>query len=172
MARLKAYTLIELTAVLAVIVLTLSIIIAGSGKIPVFISLEKTANEIRSLFADAAIRAALQGKPVSVVYDDESRTFTIEDGAGGDGDNGGGAERDRGALPAITDSSKQKTSAALPDSADVEFDPKPEGSEKPRLKFYPDGGASGPRTIITMKGHEVSLRISKLTGNVFLEKTD
>ena len=147
----NAFTLIELVALLAIVLLVTGVVVGNVGRIPTFISLENTVQKIQYLFSKASMMAMAQGKSVNVSYEPGGKVFSISaSGSSGDGEFSG-----------------KFLSEKIPEAVNVEFD-----SETPSYIFFPDGSGSGTSFTLTLKGHAFRIRISSLTGIAIVEKLD
>lgn len=144
-----SFTLVELVAVLAIILLTTGLVIGRVGKTPAFYSVEQAANETISVFTSASTQALARGRSVSVVYNPESRSFSVS-GVG-------------------TASKNSLQSCRIPDFVELDIQ---NGAERSReFVFHPDGSASGPDVRFSMKGRAITLSLSPLTGMVMESRT-
>ncbi len=149
----SSYTLIELIAVLAIVLIVAGVVVTNTSRIPVFITLENTVQKIQYLFSRAQLMAVSQGRNISVSY--SGKAFSVDSASPSDGDI---------AIPGT--SSSGGISERIPEPVDVEFD-----SESPKYVFFPDGTGSGTAFNLTFKGHSYRIRISSLTGLALMEKT-
>lgn len=144
-----AFTLIELVAILAIVLLVTGLVAGNVGRIPIFLSLESTIQKIQYMFSRASIMAMAQGKTVTVSYDPGGKIFSINhDGVADAGEFSGKFLHEK-----------------IPDAITVEFE-----SENPCYVFFPDGSGSGTPFRLTLKGHASRVRISSLTGVAISEK--
>ncbi|MFA6568566.1 MAG: hypothetical protein WCS96_10165 [Victivallales bacterium] len=147
----NGFTLVELIAILAIVLLVTGVVVGNVGRIPVFLSLENTVHKIQYLFSRASIMAMAQGKSVTVSYEPGQKVFSIgTEGSSADGEFGG-----------------KFLSEKIPEAVNVEFD-----SENPAYIFFPDGSGSGASFSVTLKGHAFRVRISGLTGMAIVEKVN
>ena len=147
----NVFTLIELVALLAIMLLVTGLVVGNVGRIPAFLSLENTVQKIQYLFSKASIMAMAQGRSVTVSYQPGGKVFSISpSGSSSDGEFSG-----------------KFLSEKIPEAVNVEFD-----SEEPGYIFFPDGSGSGTSFRLTLKGHGFRIRISGLTGVAIVEKMD
>ena len=145
----NVFTLIELIALLAIVLLVTGVVVGNVGRIPTFLSLESTVQKIQYLFSKASMMAMAQGKSVTVSYEPGQKVFSISSSV---------SLADR-------EFSGKFLSEKIPEAVNVEFD-----SEDPTYIFFPDGSGSGTSFILTLKGHSFRIRISGLTGVAIVEK--
>ncbi len=153
--HLGRYTLIELIAVLAIVLLVAGVVAANAGRIPAFISLENSAQKLQYLFSRAQMMAVAQGRSMTVNYDSDRKAFSIAQAS--DSSDG----------PAAGVSSSKTSMERIPESMDIEFE-----GDNPAYVFFPDGTGSGTAFKLTLKGYSCRIRISALTGLAILEKTE
>ena len=147
----SGFTLIELVALLAIVLLVTGVVVGNVGRIPTFLSLESTVQKIQYLFSKASIMAMAQGRSVTVSYQPGGKVFSISpSGSSSDGEFSG-----------------KFLSEKIPEAVNVEFD-----SDEPSYIFFPDGSGSGTSFSLTLKGHTFRVRISGLTGVAIVEKMD
>ncbi len=147
----NVFTLIELVALLAIMILVTGVVVGNVGRIPAFLSLENTVQRIEYLFSKASMMAMAQGRNVTVSYQPGGKVFSISpSGSSSDGEFSG-----------------KFLSEKIPEAVNVEFD-----SEEPNYIFFPDGSGFGTSFSLTLKGHTFRLRISSLTGVAIVEKVD
>jgi type II secretory pathway pseudopilin PulG len=145
----NVFTLIELVALLAIMLLVTGVVVSNVGRIPTFLSLETTVQKIQYLFSKASMMAMAQGKTVTVAYEPGQKSFSISSpGSSADGEFSG-----------------KFLSENVPGAVSVEFD-----SESPSYVFFPDGTGSGTPFSLSLKGHSFRIRISGLTGLAIVEK--
>lgn len=145
----NVFTLIELVALLAIVLLVTGVVVGNVGRIPVFLSLENTVNKVQYLFSKASMMAMAQGKSVAVSYAPEGKVFSISSSSSSD----------------QAEFSGKHLSERIPEAVNIEFE-----SENPSYVFFPDGTGSGTSFSLTLKGHSFRIRISGLTGVAIVEK--
>lgn len=147
---IKAFTLAELIAVIAIILLLAGVVIGRTGKVPAFISFENTVGHIRTVFSEASRISSVQGKDVKVLFDKENRTFQI------------------GNISNESKVQKNFTSCTIPENIEILFDEKSDDG----FIFYPDGTASGPTFKLSCKGHLRLMGLSQLTGSLIVKELE
>ena len=140
--KINTFTLTELVAVIAIMLLLAGVVIGRTGKVPSFISFENSIGRIRGIFSEASRISSIQGKDVKILFDVESKTFRI------------------GNISQESDTQKNFTSFTIPENIEIVFDEKSDGG----FIFYPDGTASGPAFRLSCKGHARIMEISQFTG--------
>jgi len=148
--RIKAFTLAELIAVIAIILLLAGVVIGRTGKVPAFISFENTIGRIRTVFSEASRISSVQGKDVKVLFNEESKAFQI------------------GNISNESKVQKNFTSCTLPENIEIIFDEKSDDG----FIFYPDGTASGPAFKVSCKGHSRLMELSQLTGSLIVKELE
>lgn len=143
------FTLIELIALLAIVLLVTGVVVGNVGRIPVFLSLENTVHKVQYLFSKASMMAMAQGKSVTVSYAPEGKVFCISSASSSE----------------EAEFSGKFLSERIPEAVNIEFE-----SENPSYIFFPDGTGSGTSFSLTLKGHVYRIRISGLTGVSIVEK--
>ncbi len=151
------FTLIEIVAVLAVIMILSGIVLANL-RLPVFASLDKTTKSVRKIFSDAQMKTSLQGKEIQVVYDAEKKEFRITYPSADE-------EETVSEFETFNEESVQsnpRLTLRIPNDIEVEF---PDYEEEIiQYRFFPDGSASGPEMNLTLKGRTMIVGVSRLTG--------
>lgn len=146
------FTLIEMVAVVAMILLLAGFVIWKVGKVPTYVMLESAVNGVRSVCAEASSMSLIQGKTVKVAYNEENKTFSI---------SGSGK----------SNMLKHRfMSCKLPD--DIEIEKISPGEEEIEFMFFPDGSGSGPEISLSLKGHVIAIKISPLTGAILTEEKE
>jgi len=148
--QLKAFTLTELVAVIAIMLLLAGVVIGRTGKVPSFISFENSIGRIRGIFSEASRISSIQGKDVKILFDVESKTFRI------------------GNISQKSEAQKNFASFTIPENIEIVFDEKSDGG----FIFYPDGTASGPAFRLSCKGHARIMEISQLTGTLSAKEVE
>ncbi|HBC87456.1 MAG TPA: hypothetical protein DCZ94_10915 [Lentisphaeria bacterium] len=145
--RKNSYTLIELVAVVLIIALVTGIVVGQRNRVPAFVSLENTARELQLFFSRASLMATSQGKIVIVSTEPSSGVFVI----------GGASE--------VSSVEAGTMSYKLPPCVQIEG-----GQDGTSYRFFPDGTGSGPTLELSLKGHRIRIKISKLTGMAGIER--
>lgn len=148
------YTLIELVAVLAIIILISSVVTVYVKYAPSFVSLDTAVNKVEGVLQQGGIQSLSQGRNIKVVYSSESRKFQVQ--------NPGGQED---GAPVNDKTFSEMLSYTLAPEIEIEF-PDADIQNDPEYVFYPDGSASGPPMLISLKGHCFEMKLSPLTGTV------
>lgn len=146
-----SFTLIELSVVIAIILLISGVAVYAVARIPAGVIMGSNVAKIESLMVTAQAQSSLQGVQKTLNYFDEEKKFVIEgvgSKQGGTGDSAG-------------------NSFTLDEKMNIEF-PDFEGEEV-QYNFFPDGSASGPDMMLSIKGHKRLISVSPLTGIVFVK---
>ncbi|MCK5843900.1 MAG: hypothetical protein KAG97_04275 [Victivallales bacterium] len=152
----RRFTLVEIMVVIAILILVSALAYSYIGKTPSTLNLRKTACEIERVLLTARLQASLRGTSRDVVFDSESKTFSLAEAA----EAGRGAEIDS----EMSAEGGCRESCGIPENIAVSFS----GSnvDEPRFTFFSDGSASCPETRLEFKGHVILVSVSKLTGMV------
>jgi type II secretory pathway pseudopilin PulG len=148
----RNFTLIEMVAVVAMILLLAGFVIWKVGKIPSYAQLEGAANGIKGVCAEASSMSLIQGKTIKVGFNSENKTFSISSS----GEN--------------TLLNRRFMSYKLSD--DIEIESNATDEEDSSFIFFPDGSGSGPEISLRLKGHLIAMRISPLTGTLLTEEKE
>ena len=165
----RHFTLTELIAVIAIMLIVGGLVVGQFGRVPAFASLEKSAGEVERLFTYASYVAVMRGREVMIVYEQDAREFRMAE------------------APAVTDEDEEEDangkndlprkylqdkygSLRLDAGLQVEFGSNTDKDKKIEFHCYPDGLASGPVITLSLNKHEIKLRISPLTGAVLREE--
>ena len=157
MSRNNPFTLIELTVVMAIILLVTGIAVAAfRGESP-YRKLQSTALEFETFCAGVRYQAMEHGEERIVAMDPENRQLVM-------------------LKPKKNEEEEEediRTRWIFPEEFLLELE-QDSGSELVELfRFFPDGGASGMRELI-FKYHTFQKKyiISPLTGRIFAEETE
>jgi prepilin-type N-terminal cleavage/methylation domain-containing protein len=142
--KIRAYTLIELVAVLAIFALMSGLIITRVRKIPAFVTADKLSSSIQALFARASMMSQMQNKTIKILFAEDQKTFSIR----GANDNSSYSDIDGFLIVEIP--------------GDFELSLSDKSQET--YSFYPDGSASGGAFSLDGKGFRINFKISPLTG--------
>ncbi len=146
---IKKFSLIELLAVIAVLLLVTTIVTLKVGRFPSFVALEKEVQSVQLIFAKAARQAAIQGKVIKVKYLEDSKQFEI-----------------------LTNNSDQtKIKYKVSSSIEIEILEEEIPSEI-YFQFFPDGSASGIDIKFKQNDQALKLSISPLTGVSYIEEIE
>ncbi len=144
--------------------LIMGVVAFSIGKIPTFLTLQDCVTGIQQVFDEASTQSIVQGQLVTIDYSAEGKSFNISGGAAPSPDAGSTSGEAPPERPKDFTGSNH-LSYALPESAKIEFPSDLQGiTQDKKFYFYADGTGSGSDIILTLKGHKVMLRLSKLTG--------
>lgn len=133
----RCFTLAELVAVMAILLLLAGLVTAAAGRMPAFLSLRQTADEVEQLLSDARTQAMTQGVEKRVFWNAAGRTLSVDGPA------------------------DARVSCRIPAAVELEW----AGTPTPWLcRFFPDGGGEGHVLRLHLRGKTVQVRISPLTG--------
>lgn len=155
-AQVSHFSLVELVAVISIIIIVTGLVVSNLGRLPAFASLNNNAEAIRELFTTARTRAVATGKDQKIIYNRESRVFSLKESADPTEDD------------ATTD--KVAASFTLPDAIKIEFRNQEDNRDDLEFTCYADGSIGTPDMILTLRKHKVKLYSSKLTGQMFIEQ--
>ena len=157
MSRNKPFTLIELTVVMAIILLVTGIAVAAfRGESP-YRKLQSTALDFETFCAGVRYQAMEHGEERIVSMDPENRQLVMQ-------------------KPQKEDEEEEediRTRWTFPEEFSLELE-NDSGSELIELfRFFPDGGASGMRELV-FKYHSFQKKytLSPLTGRIYAEETE
>jgi hypothetical protein len=129
---------------MAISALLLGLVVGRVGKLPAYLTFKNALSNIVNVMDEASNIAELNGKPVTIVFNDG--LFTPED------------QR----LKRSSDSLNYQ----VPSFVYVDF--RNISPYNRKFVFFPDGSSSGPDIYFSYKGHTASLKLSKLTGTPIL----
>ena len=159
-----SFSLIEMIAVIAIGMILLGVVTAGTRRAPVFLSLDTSARQIGNLLVTASRQASATGVDMTVVYDGDTRIFRVVAAS---------SSADAAVVPEYSSSlQKQFMAYLLPDSIEVEFPELENDDKSAKFVLFPDGTGSGPETVLKLRGKSVKLHLSPLTGSVIIENPD
>lgn len=170
MPRRHGFTLLEVTLVLAVIVLLAALVYPSIEAMYGNVRLEAAADQVRGRWAEARAKAIEEGRAYRFATQPDGQYKIAPDTAdnwGGNGDTTAGDAND-------TDSPSLVIEETLPDGIKFSDESNSADSSGPwqsSLKFLPDGTASADKAItLQAEGvRGVRLRIRALTGAVTTE---
>jgi Tfp pilus assembly protein FimT len=116
------------------------------------------AAKIERVLTTARLQASLRGVPATVLFDPESRAFSIVSQTESQLEKSGPSS-----FVNITPARKNDI-CVLPENMEIVF--QSSGADQKKITFFPDGTASGPAFRLSFKGTAVSISISHLTGMV------
>jgi general secretion pathway protein H len=144
--RARGFTLLELLVVMAVIGLVLALMPGFLFRDQPAIDLENAARAVADGLRQTRSRAMLENRAQTFALDVASRRFRPGDG-----------QPLRQLDRAIALSLLTARSEAI-------------GDVIGRIRFFPDGSATGGRVRLALEGHEAEVRIDWLTGDVVIDE--
>lgn len=141
------FTLVEIIAVIAIMLVIAGIVTASALRKPSAITVKKSSAEISELLHNARAQAILQNKLKYVLFDEKNNVFNI----GGD--------------------KKGEMKVKLSPDMTVEIS-RHNKNQKWLYCFYPDGTGAGPELTLILKQYKVSVSVSPLTGMVFAKESE
>ncbi len=168
----RGFTLLEVTLVMAVMVLLAAMALPSIETMYGDVRLSAAADQVRGRWADARSKAIDEGRPYRFATQPDGQYKIAPDTAdfwSGSGDPTGGEANDSDTPPLVVEESlpqgmKFADESNSGDSSDA-------GPWQTAIKFLPDGTASADKTItISADGYRpVQLRVRALTGAVTVE---
>jgi prepilin-type N-terminal cleavage/methylation domain-containing protein len=172
MTSRRGFTLLEVTLVMAVIVLLTAMVLPSIEAMYGDVRLSAAADQVRGRWADARTKAIEEGRPYRFATQPDGQYKIAPDTAefwGGSGDATAGESNDPDSPPLVIEESlpqgiKFADESNAGDSSDG-------GPWQSALKFLPDGTASADKSItLQADGYRpVQLRVRALTGAVTVE---
>lgn len=159
MSRNNFFTLIELTVVMAIILLAAGIAVAAFREESPYRKLESTALEFETFCAGVRYQAMEHGEERIVAMDADNRKLIMQ-------------------IPdkkndEFEEGPKVRTEWSFPEDFSLDLENSSESEPLELFRFFPDGGASGMRQLIfKYKNLEKKYTISPLTGRIFAEETE
>ena len=154
----RNFTLIEIIFVISIVMLVAGLCFAYLVRMPSGVVLTNTTANLEQLMVTAETQASLQGKQKNINFDVEKKIFYITEPKS-DQEKEEVQDSDKSVPSASSDSS-----FLVPEMVEVEFPDYEE--ETVEYRFFPDGSASGPDMLLTLKEHKRSMHLSPLTGIV------
>ncbi len=149
MRKCRHYTLIELVAVIMMLLLVTGIAITQFRKMPVFISLDRTVNQVKNLCSEARSSACCQGKEITVTYFPETRRLSINTAV--------------------------NSELILPEGITLGLNGEELDSDKEKhelFKFYPDGSGMEQDIVFKLNKHKIRFSVSPLTGGILSKEAE
>lgn len=163
----KPFTIMELVIVMAIMALVAGFVITRIGHTPAFVTLGDSVNRIKSVFLEASSQALVQAKDVKVNYSIKGRRLTVAVAP----------KQDDELINSDKKLKEKLMSYGIPKGIEVSFEgeiAEEEASDEDVVTFcfYSDGSADGPAMTMSLKGHEMIVTISQLTGMVNVEEVE
>lgn len=164
MKKNNDFTLIEILVVVGLIVIVLGVSIAFMNRTPARLVVVNTAAAIEQKMTLAQTQASLQGIQKTLIYNSEKKMLFFSTSKPEDDNEFNPADQPppQGPEPSENGVIVSKNYIVIPKSIEVSF---PDFDENLVVyNFYPDSAASGPDMLLTLKGHELLIAVSPLTG--------
>jgi type II secretory pathway pseudopilin PulG len=171
------FTLLEMVAVIAILLITAAFVIPKIGRIPPYIVVDGASGRISALFMQAASQALAQGKEIQVTL--VKNQLRIVDREKDKEEELAGHSFQRYlyeyAIPAeivvtVLDPGEGEWEDGIVYQYDETFDEEKKADEDEdsttRFVFHPDGSADGPSFELDLQGEKSRISISPLTGIV------
>ncbi len=159
--RRQYFTIAELVAVVAIILIVSGLVVGQIGRVPAFASLERSVSEVERLFSYASYLAVTRGKTVAIVYSPGKREFRLAEAVTEE-------KTEDTARKYLND---QYGTMRINPGIDFEMENVDEQTANDtEFLCFPDGSTSGPPMKFTLKKHTMKIRISPLTGTVIREE--
>ena len=158
------FTLVEILVVVGLIVIVLGVSLAFMNRTPARLVVVNTAAAIEQKMTLAQTQASLQGIQKTLIYNPGKKIlfFSISKPDDDNEFNPADQEPPQGVEPSENSVIVSKNYIVIPESVEVSF---PDFDEDMVVyNFYPDSSASGPDMLLTLKGHELLISVSPLTG--------
>lgn len=161
MQRNNPFTLIEITVVMAIILLATGLAVAAyRGESPAR-KLQSTSLEFETFCAGVRYQAMEHGEERIVALDLQNRKLIMKE-----------PEAEEETDPA-EEEEKIRTSWTFPEEFSIALENDPGTESIDLFRFFPDGGASGMRELLfRYKSLEKRYKISPLTGRLFAEESE
>lgn len=159
--KIQSFSLIELIAVIAIIMLIAGITVTQLGRLPAFASLKNNAEQLKSLFISAGLRASSTGTPQTVIYSTTSRTFSVQQSSADEKNLLKPQAKPAEFCLSNGIQANFKIHDRLKDS-NLDID----SIEDIKFTCYSDGLISGPNIELRLRKQRLQLHISPLTGAI------
>ena len=151
------FTLIEIIFVISIIMLVSGLSFAFLSRTPAGVVITNTTAKLEKLMVTAETQASLQGIQRNIIFDTEKKIFYITDPKSD-------LEKEESVGDESTPAGSSDTSFTVSENVKMEFLDCNE--EVVEYCFFPDGSASGPDILLTLKNHKRLIHLSPLTGIV------
>jgi prepilin-type N-terminal cleavage/methylation domain-containing protein len=167
----RGFTLLEVTLVMAVIVLLAAMVLPSMEAMYGDVRLSAAADQVRGRWADARTKAIEEGRPYRFATQPDGQYKIAPDTTefwSSSGDTLGGDSNDPDSPPLVLEESLPQGIKFADESNSGEAG---DGPWQTAIKFLPDGTANADRTItLQADGYRpVQLRVRALTGAVTVE---
>jgi general secretion pathway protein H len=146
--RARGFTLLELLVVIAVIGLVLALMPGFLFRDQPAIDVENAARAVADGLRQTRSRAMLENRPQTFALDVEARRFRPGDGQPL-------RQLDRGIALSLLTARSEVAGEAIG-----------------RIRFFPDGSATGGRVRLALEDHEAEVGVDWLTGDVAIDARD
>lgn len=168
--RVNPFTLIEILIVLAIIAIGLALVGSRIGIIPSRVVVRKAKTDLETAFSEARMRARTTGQPTVLNLEVNENRLRLQDlkrtNAYENWLNASGSDQ---TMPSTTsdEMSEESFQQSYNLEQDIEWDLRNQrafSKENLDFFFYPDGDATGPEVIFTLRGYIFRLAVARLTG--------
>ena len=153
------FTLTELVAVIAIMLIVGGLVAGRIGRVPAFASLENAVGEVERMFNYASYLAVTRGKTVAIVYNPSNREFRLAEVATEE-------EIDNSTRKYLNE---KYGTVTLNSGIEFAFENVASNEKIPEYRCFSDGSASGPPMKFSLNKHVMRIRLSPLTGAVTRE---
>ncbi len=138
----KPFSLIELIAVVAILLLIAGVATLNVDRFPSFINLKNETESLQLLLIKAARQATLQNKSINVIYIENEKLFKI-----------------------LTESKRNQKDLQyfIPNNIEIDIQ-----KNEQLFQFFPDGSAYGPKITLTADEESFEISFSPLTGQSYI----
>jgi prepilin-type N-terminal cleavage/methylation domain-containing protein len=175
----RAFTLLEILVVLAILGFVLALVLPRIGRLPRQLLIQNGLSQIRMAFRDAGTKARASGKPTRLILSPESHEFRIENGlaqgaqtaelGGISSGNPGSPEGGRETPGFLSKLSSYKVPTEIAWNLD---DVLRDDSGTVTYSFFPGGEASGSAVEFELGDSHFVLDIDRLTGRPIIDELE
>ncbi len=172
--RRRKFTLIEIVAVLAIMLLVGVLVIGRFGKTPALAAAANAASRLERIFNSAVLLSTRHGKMVEIAFYQDDNRFQILPWEGTDPANESADQTWRDGL-ILRRQYEYRASGGIrfqlvPDPGETTGEDNWRHDGWVVAQFYPDGSASASEIRVVSGGHQIKLTLSALTGELRREE--